>query len=149
MTKLNEQRKVQFVNLSFPGNATSTAVQRRAHSHAARTAHAKARHLRMIEYHASKIKNSQIPEAEDPRGAQVTHQRRSGAPRSNLVSSLPIGATKADSHVIQLPSPISLLASDRRDPFKSFARLLKPIEHFLLDHCESSHHPAGSHHPGI
>jgi hypothetical protein len=36
-----------------------------------------------------------------------------------------------------LPSPIGLLASDRRDPFCSFARPFKPLEHFLLDHCQS------------
>lgn len=37
---------------------------------------------------------------------------------------------------VLVPNPISVLASDRRDPFMSFVTPFKPIEHFLLDYCE-------------
>jgi len=100
----------------------SVKEQRRAHSHAARTAHAKARRLCTIEYQA--VKASQTPES--TQGVK----ERSIAPRSSVQSTL--HAVETEQPV--LPSPVSLLASDRRDHFKSFARSFEPVEHFLLDH---------------
>jgi len=117
-----ESGRIQFINLSYPGDATSGELQRRANSHAARTAHAKARRLCMIEYQASKI--SQTPE-----DAQGLKKRRS-VPRSS--ERPPFNTIETEAPF--LPSPVSMLASDRRDPFQSFARSFQPTEHFLLDH---------------
>lgn len=70
----------------------------------------------MLEYQAGK--SNPIP------GASETNAERGNT-------------SVAETEKPALPSPISLLASDRRDPFCSFARPFKPVEHFLLDHCES------------
>jgi hypothetical protein len=121
----NKPGKIQFISSTYPGDTTSAKEQRRAHSHAARTAHATARRLRIIDYQAGKIKQT-------PEGSQGIEER----------GSTPIGSVLSNFNAVEtekvvLPSPISLLASDRRDPFHSFARSFEPIEHFLLDHCES------------
>jgi hypothetical protein len=117
--------KIQFIGSSYPRNAISAKVQQRVHSHAARTAHAKARRLRIIDHQAGKAK--QVAEA-----SQEVEERGS-TPRGNLLSIS--GGIEMEKSV--LFSPASLLAADRRDPFSSFARSFTPIEHFLLDHCES------------
>lgn len=41
--------------------------------------------------------------------------------------------------VVALPSPLEILPSDRKDPFRSMASTLQPVEHFLLDHCKSAY----------
>ena len=148
MIKLNDQKRVQFIHTSYPANASSATVQRRVHSHAARTAHAKARHLRMIKHQASKNKTGPPLQAEGGKGVQGLYQARSGAVRSSAVN-ISIDAIEAEKPVVQLPSPTSLLAPDRRDPFQSFARSFQPMEHFLLDHCESSEYFKGFHHLAI
>jgi hypothetical protein len=129
--KLNELGTIQFANTFYPGDAMAAEEQGRAHSHAARAAHAKARRLRTIEYQARKA--SQIPE--DHQGVK----ERSIAPSSSVQPIL--NAVETEQPL--LPSPVSLLASDRRDPFKSFARSFESIEHFLLDHCKSLLHLHG------
>jgi len=132
--KLNEPGRIQFINMCYPGEAMPAEEQGRAHSHAARTAHAKARRLRTIEYQARKA--SQIPEELQGLKERSIAPRSSALPRPNAV----------DTEQPVLPSPITLLASDRRDPFKSFARPFEPIEHFLLDHCKPLHRLHGYHH---
>jgi hypothetical protein len=112
---------IQFINLSYRGEATSGKLQRQANSHAARIAHAKARRLCITEYQASKT--SQIPEDTQ------RLKKRGSVPRGREQPTL--------TEELFLPSPVSLLASDRRDPFQSFARSFQPIEHFLLDYCKS------------
>jgi hypothetical protein len=126
--KLNELGGIQFINMFYQSDAISAEEQRRAHSHAARTAHAKARRLCTVEYQARKA--SQLP-----KGTQGIKER-SVVPRSSVQPNLNVAETEQP----VLPSPVSLLASGRRDPFTSFARPLKPIEHFLLDHCKSLYH---------
>jgi hypothetical protein len=111
--KSKEAGNIQFVNV-FPGNIASTEEQRRLHSHAARTAHAKARRLCTTKYQASKA--NQL--SESSKGSD----EMSVVPRIN------------QQHV--LPNPVSLLASDRKDPFESFARPFNQVEHFLLDYCK-------------
>lgn len=118
-----ESGRIQFINLSFPGDAISAKEQRRVHSHAARTAHANARRILTIEYQSGKAK--QIPEnAQGVKEQSITLKSRARPA---------LGETEIEQ--AGLPSPVSLLASDRRDPFQSFARSFKPVEHFLLDHC--------------
>lgn len=116
--------EIQFINAAQQGNAVSAEDQRRANSHAARIAHAKARRLRTIEYQASKASQA-------PKGAQTAQDRR-------IISTSggqPILGNTADIDHSTLPSPVGLLASDRRDPFDSFGRSFKQVEHFLLDYC--------------
>lgn len=122
----NGLARIQFINASHQGDAMWVEDQRRANSHAARIAHAKARRLRTIEYQASKANQA-------PKGVQGAQDRRIIA-TSGMQTIL--GNTVDIDHSI-LPSPMSLLASDRRDPFNSFGRPFKPVEHFLLDYCKS------------
>lgn len=117
----NTSSKIQFITSFDPGNTKSANQQRRVHSHAARTAHAKARRLRMIDYQECKTRPA-------PEGSQETETR---------MDSVLSEVDAVETEKALRPSPVSLLASDRRDPFNSFARSLEPIEHFLLDHCES------------
>lgn len=128
MMALNGLGIIQFINTSHQGNAKSAEEQRRANSHAARIAHAKARRLRTIEYQASKASQAS-------KGTQEVEDRSIIATRR--VQPI-LGSTVGIEQSI-LPSPMSLLASDRRDPFDSFGRSFKPVEHFLLDHCKSPH----------
>lgn len=118
----NQLTRIQFIGSSYPGYTTWAEVERRAHSHAARTAHAKARRLRIISYQASKRKKI-------PKVSQQNKEQEDTLRHSVLLASDAIGVEKST-----LASPESLLASDRRDPFQSFARAFKPIEYFLLDH---------------
>jgi len=120
--------RVQFVNSNSPGNTLLAEQKRQTHSHAARTAHAKQRHLCTQEYQLGRA--SQIVER-----AQAVKEQRV-ALRGSVQRTL--DAVETEQPV--LPSPRSLLASDRRDPFQSFARSFEPVEHFLLDHCKSLHH---------
>lgn len=119
---------IQFINTSRQGDATSAEDQRRANSHAARIAHAKTRRLRTIEYQAIKAR-------------QPLRDTQGGEDRS-IIATSGVQPVPDDMIVVEqsiLPSPMSLLASDRRDPFDSFGRSFKPVEHFLLDHCKPFH----------
>jgi hypothetical protein len=102
---LNRPFKVQFIHLAHPAAPATAESQRRAHSHAARVAHARTRRLRTIKYQA------------DSDAAPSSHN-----------------ATKVKMDIV--PNPLALLVLHRRDPFVSLTGPLKPIEHFLLDHCE-------------
>jgi hypothetical protein len=125
--RANKPGKIHFMSSSYSGGAVTAEAQRIAHSHAARTAHAKARHLSMMKYQAGKTRQTS-------EGSQKVVER-GNEPRDSAL--LLLDAIKTEELV--LPSPVSLLASDRRDPFNSFARSFEPIEHFLLDHCEHLH----------
>lgn len=116
----DEPRKIQFINLSHPIDVASAESQRRANSHAARIAHARTRRLRTIEYQARKAMQHPVDDWRVDEETRTTNELEKGP----------------------VPSPVSLLASDRRDPFTSFASAFKPIEHFLLDHCESIWRPS-------
>ncbi|KAL5350410.1 hypothetical protein ACLOAV_003978 [Pseudogymnoascus australis] len=115
---------IQFINTSHQGNVVSAGEQRRANSHAARIAHAKARRLRTIEYQASKA-------IQAPMGSQEVEDQTIIA-ASGVVQPILDDTVEIEQSI--LPSPASLLASDRRDPFESFGRPFKPVEHFLLDY---------------
>ena len=115
-----EPCKIQFINLD--PSQTSTASQRRIHSHAAREAHARTRRLRVMEHQAY-------------RSAQ---QSKDGDKENNMALA---NRNPVQPELLVVPSPVSLLASDRRDPFMSFANPFTPIEHFLFQHCESEPPP--------
>ena len=100
-------RELRFVHHADPSDTSLRKRQKRvAHSNAARRAHAEARRLRMIRYQASKA------------------QERSQQP-----------VVKAETNAVTVPKIVRLLSADRKDPFTSFVRPFKPIEHFLLDYC--------------
>ncbi|KAH6654922.1 hypothetical protein BKA67DRAFT_566638, partial [Truncatella angustata] len=112
-TTMSDNRgEIQFVHSSRLGlpRVASAEMHRRVHSHAARTAHAKARRERLVNYQALKASSN----SED--GRQPFNK----------------ATTKVEIAVIS--SPISLLESYRRDPFASFARPLNPMEDFLLNY---------------
>ncbi|RDW87957.1 hypothetical protein BP5796_03651 [Coleophoma crateriformis] len=104
--------ELQFIHSYQPEllGVTSAEAQRRVHSHAAWAAHAKARRQRLVKYQA--IKAHSNPEKEKQPSTRMATE---------------IG-------VATIPSPVSLLGADRRDPFGSFARHLVPMEDFLLDY---------------
>lgn len=126
----NEPREIQFINLSHPAEAAATESQRRAHSHAARAAHARTRRLRTMEYRAHKA----TQHADDGRGSNAEGIGEQLLVNKDAVSAAP-KAVQLQTALV--PGPANLLASDRTDPFVSFARPLKPFELFLLDHCGS------------
>ncbi|CAJ2502367.1 Uu.00g097610.m01.CDS01 [Anthostomella pinea] len=100
---------LQFVHQSFPGDTSTRRRQKRVvHSNAARAAHAEARRCRTIEYQASKTRAAE--------GSQLSGSNDSGS--GEVVAS-------------RMPRQ---LASGRKDPFTSFVRPFKPVEHFLLDY---------------
>lgn len=103
-------RPLQFVDLSDPFDATSKEQRRRTtRSQAARAAHAEKRRLLTIQYQAQK--------AQDESNKARAHETESCTPTA--------------------PRILRLLPSSRKDPFLSFARPFKPVEHFLFDHCTS------------
>ncbi|KAF3394304.1 hypothetical protein F1880_004762 [Penicillium rolfsii] len=105
--------RVQFILVSSndPEEATGSAPRQRtlAHSHAARSAHAKARRLRTIQYQAQKnlVKQGGLV------GSSVEEKPLKEHPKTQL---------------------ITILSANRKDPFTSFATSLKPMEEMLFDH---------------
>lgn len=94
------------------GAAGLSALQgRRAHSHAAREAHAKVRRQRVLEYRAARTRTRAD---EDDSKACTTELQTDPA----------------------VFVPVGLLGSGRRDPFRSYARPLNSTEDFLLDYCK-------------
>jgi hypothetical protein len=106
--------RVQFILVSSNNSAEATRAATRqrklAHSHAARSVHAKARRLRTIQYQAQKHSTKH--------GGSVERSVEQGPPKEHQKAQL-----------------ITLLSADRKDPFMSFATPLNPIEEMLFDHC--------------
>lgn len=125
--KAKQSNSIQFIS-SYPGNPASSDIQRKAHSHAARTAHAKARRLRTASYQAGKHKCR----LQEDQGANALETMPSCGELAAVAC-----FENAES---ALDYPLSLLAADRKDPFCSFAKSFDPIEHFLLDHCKRPFH---------
>lgn len=106
------EREVPFINVTLvpKEKATLTESQQRiTRSHAARSAHARVRHRRMMEYQAQK------------RGRIDT--------QDGVISSRTGFQSSAQLEIA------TVLSSNRRDPFHSFARGLTSLEQFLFDHC--------------
>lgn len=96
--------------------------QQQARAHAARVAHSRKRQFRMIEYHAGK-KNKSIKTG------------KMAARHKKFVESRLSSAETDAAEDLLIPSPISPLASNRKDPFASSARSFTQDEHFLFDYC--------------
>ncbi|KAL6872766.1 hypothetical protein J3F83DRAFT_772016 [Trichoderma novae-zelandiae] len=104
--------KIEFINLSHPSQASSSRLQRRAYSHAARVNHARAKLARK---ETSQADNGE-PTVPHPKGSEVGD------------SAVP------NKFHIWVPDPVDQLTSSRRDPFGCFVRPLSPLEHYLFDH---------------
>ncbi|KAL4794082.1 hypothetical protein BDV19DRAFT_205524 [Aspergillus venezuelensis] len=99
---------IQFIVCSAPSTIPSgPAESRKARSHAARSAHAKVRRQRTIQYQSQKAQGG----------------RKALDLSNHITSSRPIGG-----------DPIHPLSYHRRDPFMTCARRLKPNEEVLFDH---------------
>jgi hypothetical protein len=126
--------QMEFINLSHPSDRSSASLQRRANSHAAREAHARARRLRAANYQAHNARKH----GQDNQGQSMS--RSKGPPDSGQGLGLLIEYGLNEETSVT-PTPMSLLPADRRDPFGSFVKPFTPREHFLLDHCESNYAP--------
>ncbi|KAL7911590.1 hypothetical protein GGI35DRAFT_443160 [Trichoderma velutinum] len=115
------ENKLEFINLSHPSQGSSSKLQRRAYSHAARVSHARVKHARKATNQSNHVEPS-IPPKKSQAG-EATEQRDNG-----LVE---IGPEVCPAVI---PDPVDQLTSSRRDPFGCFARPLSPLEHYLFDH---------------
>ncbi|KIX99697.1 uncharacterized protein Z520_04332 [Fonsecaea multimorphosa CBS 102226] len=121
--------KLQFISWTHGDGGDVADTQRRAHSHAARTAHARERRLRILEYQARKAAQGIVED-------WGTRDSAPAEPMKN-VAAAPDGDVFSLEEETSMPSPplIGLLDSGGRgDPFSSFASPFNPIEHFLLYH---------------
>ena len=120
--------EIQFINMSHPSHAGSAESLKRAHSRAARTAHAKARRLRMEQYQAQhdgsrwKRRDTEGVPEDPPEG--TTKQRRASR---TLAPTAEVGRS---------PGPMSVLDPFREDPFASSERHMNRTERFLMDYCK-------------
>ncbi|PYI01598.1 hypothetical protein BO78DRAFT_246423 [Aspergillus sclerotiicarbonarius CBS 121057] len=104
------QWEVPFINVTLDSKedaGLTESQQRIAHSHAARSAHARVRRLRTMQYQAQKQEKRRTLESITSSSDEIEHNAGLGI--------------------------ITVLSADRRDPFMSFARRLDPMEQFLFD----------------
>ncbi|UKZ66124.1 uncharacterized protein TrAtP1_007305 [Trichoderma atroviride] len=104
--------RIEFINLSYPSQGSSSTLRRRAYSHAARVNHARVK--------LARESTSQINDKEPH--APSTEEIKAGT------------TTEAKEVPVLLPEPIDPLTSSRRDPFGCFVRPLSQLEHYLFDH---------------
>src|SRR3569833_1329694 len=131
-------RTIRFISVSGPSTRKQASTHRNTNqSHAARIAHARVRHARTIEYQAANTTTmpQQIQRLDGGETGNQSFQTESDAhnatsQRSNMVRETGEGAVAGQRPVL------GGLGSGRRDPFESFIRPFKPIEHLLLDLCE-------------
>lgn len=122
----NAPRLFEFVDFSPSIDGSTTNTRHRIYSHVARDRHARARHLRTAAYQRAK---------EQTRSSQSDIELEDDYVDSSARTSKKV---KVGAELATLPSPVGMLASDRRDPFESMSSPLRPAEHFLLDHCRCS-----------
>lgn len=116
--------KLEFINLSHPSQGSSSKLQRRAYSHAARVSHARVKHARKAANQANNVEPS-IPPTKQSQADEATERR------DNCL--VDVGPER---YSARIPDPVDQLTSSRRDPFGCFARPLSPLEHYLFDHCK-------------
>ncbi|GAB1312091.1 hypothetical protein MFIFM68171_02301 [Madurella fahalii] len=106
---------MEFITIVHPSQKNSPRLRRRAHSHAARAAHARARRIR-VAGHIAAESTSQKDASSTPPNATVS-------PARNL------------SRHLGLPSsvPASISGAFEHEPLASFLRSLTPREHYLFD----------------
>jgi hypothetical protein len=127
LTMLDE---IHFVHTPHPRQAPRRESQKRAHAHAARIAHARRRHFRIIEYHSDEggLKRGDGRRAESERAVTKSPSRK--------IARYSLRAIEAKH--LPIPSPLTQLSADRTDPFASFARTINQTEQLLFDFCTSN-----------
>ncbi|KAH0490936.1 hypothetical protein TgHK011_002382 [Trichoderma gracile] len=114
--------KIEFINVSHPSQISSSRLQRRAYSHAARVNHARVKLARkdvsQIDQVAPVTLRLQKDEVSEPTDA-----------RNWCLADAVAGTYRTG-----VPDPVQCITSSRRDPFGSFARPLSPLEQYLFDH---------------
>jgi hypothetical protein len=126
------ENKIEFINLSHPSEGSSSSLQRRAYSHAARVNHARVKRAR------ESISQTGNVEPNVPRKKKGEVDELTEAKEICLVEA------KTREYLILLPDPVDPLTSNRRDPFRGFARALSPLEQYLFDHCKSMYSVIGT-----
>ncbi|WZH45440.1 uncharacterized protein QYS62_006499 [Fusarium acuminatum] len=106
---------MDFVIVSKPGQRASAKTTRRAHSHAARVAHARARRQRMAEY----VKDE----------AQSHDYRADSVPQNDGPESRNLEATLTGYSIPDNPA-----GNFECDQITHFRHLLSPREHFIFNH---------------
>ncbi|KAH9902144.1 hypothetical protein F4778DRAFT_736448 [Xylariomycetidae sp. FL2044] len=107
-----------------PTKKISASSTRKAHSHAARAAHARTRRLRVAHYTEQKKAAARV-EDENSRRRKASERLETGR-QDELVSYTPQGTAS------ELPKSIG--GAFEHEPLASFLRSLTQREHFLFDH---------------
>lgn len=108
---------MDFVIVSKPGQRVSAKTTRRAHSHAARVAHARARKQRMVEYVKDK--------------ALSHHHRPDSVPQIDNPKTRNVEATLTRNSIPDTPA-----GNFECDQIIHFRQLLSPRERFIFNHCK-------------
>lgn len=115
---------IEFINLSYPSQGSSSSLRRRAYSHAARVNHARVKLARKSISQASNVEPL-IPPAKKIEADATTEAKE-----------MCLADAKAKVAAVVFPDPINPLTSNRRDPFGCFVKPLSQLEHYLFDHCK-------------
>ncbi|KAK6444619.1 hypothetical protein FP744_10000867 [Trichoderma asperellum] len=113
---------IEFINLSYPSQGSSSSLRRRAYSHAARVNHARVKLARKSISQASNVEPL-IPPAKKIEVDATTEAKE-----------ICLADAKAKVAAVVFPDPINPLTSNRRDPFGCFVKPLSQLEHYLFDH---------------
>lgn len=116
--------KIEFINLSYPSQGSSSSLRRRAYSHAARVNHARVKLARKSISQANNVE-PHIPPTKNIEACSTAETEEICLPRA-----------KAKEASVLFPDPIDPLTSNRRDPFGCLVRPLSQLEHYLFDHCK-------------
>lgn len=118
---------MEFITVSH-SSGSSTNSQRRAHSHAARVAHARARKRRVDEYQREKQLSNQSQYADTQKPKNVSHLDVSYY-QLHMHMSVALYGT--------LPTiPRELPGAFQEAPLNSFLNSLTQREHYMFNHCE-------------
>lgn len=114
------RKRIQFVMVSNPAEASSAQTRKKAHSHAAREAHAKARRMR----------------AQQHRKAQETSDGWSAGHEDAAGLDTTLEPASARTGPVTYASPLGLLLSHCKDPFSTLVKSFTHREYFLLHYCK-------------
>lgn len=126
------QRSLHFVNISYPAPGDARSARRQARSHSAREVHARTRRAEAAKHRAQGAAQQQTGGSgvnyEDGVVGMVVQDHSRPTSSNTGVAGTELFAV--------MTSPLSSLASHRKDPFACCAMPLTPVDHFLLDYCE-------------
>ncbi|KAF4467131.1 hypothetical protein FALBO_5989, partial [Fusarium albosuccineum] len=105
---------MEFITLVHPSQSSSAKSKRKAHSHAARVAHARARRLRMAGFASQNAIDRESTQKQQD-GIQPKHQVALGQDQTTL-------------------APRYLPGAFEHEPFASFLKSLTPREHYIFNH---------------